>query len=390
MMANVLHPTIDFHPRPVSHAPSPFGFGFGLNSGASSSMSSPGWGSATPGHTNHAAFHQLASSVSQLASTSKSQKRRLDPEDEHENGRLSVPRDENMDRSPTPERPKRTAPKRARLTSTPNVSSKGDNIPKDSKGAEEEDNVDIGVLLAGLPPQSLLPILSGLLKMQPSLKSIILPLIPRPSLQEAIETLKQATKKLQEAYPFSNTSAFSTHHSFGVPQQPAMRNDYILSRIRPHVTEFVSTCSSYFPYFSYKPSIPSSSSKHNLHLNSSPATHSLQKEKFHPAESFAFLSAVTKIIIDQPSLVISELEPLILPRLSEEWRTWVENLDRHAHGEGNMVAPSLARSWELEIERLIDGKSHGISNLMRGVLEHFPLKQGWGFSSRTPQMMVEP
>ena len=110
-------------------------------------------------------------------------------------------------------------------------------------------------LTASLPPQSLLPILSGLLKMQPNLKSIILPLIPRPSSQDAIEALRQATKKLQDAYPFSNASSFSTHHSFGAPQQPPMRDDYVLSRIRPHVTEFVSTCLSYFPYFSIPTSV---------------------------------------------------------------------------------------------------------------------------------------
>jgi len=247
-------------------------------------------------------------------------------------------------------------------------------------------------LTASLPPQSLLPILSGLLKMQPNLKSIILPLIPRPSSQDAIEALRQATKKLQDAYPFSNASSFSTHHSFGAPQQPPMRDDYVLSRIRPHVTEFVSTCLSYFPYFSYKYPVPPSPSKHSHAAQSSSgsSTHSLQKERFHPAESFTFLSTVTRFIIDQPSLVISELEALILPRLSEEWKTWVENLDRHANREGNMVAPSVARSWEVEIERLVDGKAPGISNLMRGVLQHFPVKQGWAFSTRSPPMMVEP
>lgn len=144
-MANVLHPTIGFHPRQVSHAPSQFGFGFGLSTGSSSSMSSTGWGSATPGHTNLAAFHQLASSLTQSASSSKSQKRRLDPDDDHETGRLSVPRDENMDRSPTPERPKRGAPKRAKVANP--LHSKDDNSSKDGKSSEDEDSVDIGVLL---------------------------------------------------------------------------------------------------------------------------------------------------------------------------------------------------------------------------------------------------
>ena len=141
-MANVLHPQINFHPRPVSHAPSPFGFGFGLGSSISS-MTSTGW---TPGHTNPAAFHQLATSVTQTAST-RLQKRRLDPEDDSELSTTN--RDESMDRSPTPERPKRAAPKRARVLHAIDHGAKDECTEKENKapGSTAEDDVDIGVLL---------------------------------------------------------------------------------------------------------------------------------------------------------------------------------------------------------------------------------------------------
>jgi hypothetical protein len=371
MMANVLQPNIGFHPRPVAHAPSPFGFGFGLSSAAASS----------PGHTNPTAFRDLASSITQ---SSKAQKRRLDLDDE-EKTRHPNARDESMDRSPTPEKVKRGPPKRARIVYTQDTTPKDDT--KDRKTPEEEDEtVDIGVLLASLPPQSLLPILSGLLKIQPGLKKVILPLIPRPSLEDALEALKQAAKRLHEAMPFSNVPSSSLHYTFGMPpQQTAMRRDYILGRLRPHIAEFVSTCLSYFPYFSYKYPAPSPV-KNN---NSSQSNPTLQKEKFQPAEAFAFLSNVTRLVIDQPALVIPELERLMLPRLTEEWKLWLENLDRHANREGNMVAPSVARTWEIEIERLGDGKAAGIARLMQDVAKHFPLKQGWGIPSRTPPMMIE-
>jgi len=392
-MANVLQPNMGFHPRPVSHAPSPFGFGFGLST-SNSPIASP-W-VAQPGHTNPTAFQQLASSVTQ---SSKSQKRRLEPDDESENTRPN-PRDESMDRSPTPEKPKRAPPKRARIA-TQSTTVKDDG--KERKNAEEEeDNVDIGVLLgkssicnsdrflmsthsASLPPQSLLPILSGLLKTQPGLKKVILPLIPRPSLEDALDALKQSVKKLHEAMPFSNVPSSSLHYTFGMPQQQSsMRNDYVLGRLRPYISEFVSTFLSYFPYFSYKyPTPPPAKNISSSQLNAT-----LHKEKFHPAEAFSFLSSVTKLIIDQPALVISELEPLILPRLTEEWKLWLDNLDRHANREGNMVAPSIARTWEIEVERLGDGKAPGISRLMRDVAKHFPLKQSWGIPSRT-LMMIE-
>jgi hypothetical protein len=164
-----------------------------------------------------------------------------------------------------------------------------------------------------------------------------------------------------------------------------MRSDYILGRLRPHIAEFVSTCLSYFPYFSYK--YPTLSPAKNS--NPSQPNPTLQKEKFQPAEAFAFLSNVTRLIIDQPALVIPELEPLFLPRLTEEWKSWLDNLDRHANREGNMVAPSIARTWEIEIERLGDGKAPGISMLMQDVAKHFPVKQGWGIPLRTPLMMIE-
>ena len=138
-MANVLQPNMGFHPRPVPHAPSSFGFGFGLST-SNSSIASPPW-SSQPGHTNPTAFQQLASSITQ---SSKSQKRRLDPDDELENTRPNL-RDESMDRSPTPERPRRGPPKRARIVTTQSSTVKDGT--KERKNQEEEDNVDIGVLL---------------------------------------------------------------------------------------------------------------------------------------------------------------------------------------------------------------------------------------------------
>jgi hypothetical protein len=145
-MANVLPPQINFHPRPVSHAPSPFGFGFGLGSSSSLSMST-GW---TPGHSNPAAFHQLATFVTQTAST-RLQKRRLDPEDDSESSSYQnqTNSDESMDRSPTPERVKRAAPKRARILNETDSGAKVEGTEKENKAPSSttEDDVDIGVLL---------------------------------------------------------------------------------------------------------------------------------------------------------------------------------------------------------------------------------------------------
>ena len=165
-------------------------------------------------------------------------------------------------------------------------------------------------LSASLPSQSLLPLLNALLKAQPSLKSTILPLIPRPTLETAIQALAQSAKKLRDAYPYSNTgppsqasspSAFGFgkpsnqgtfhhhHHPHGHNASTGMRDSYVLSRLRPHISEFVSACFSYLPYFSYVSSVTTQTPQSIS--NSQSQSHSitlqiLHKEKSHPAETF--------------------------------------------------------------------------------------------------------
>ena len=54
-----------------------------------------------------------------------------------------------MDRSPTPERPKRAAPKRARVAPSQEAAGK-DAKENRAPGTSEEDDVDVGVLLGKL------------------------------------------------------------------------------------------------------------------------------------------------------------------------------------------------------------------------------------------------
>ncbi|KAF7964905.1 hypothetical protein HWV62_1765, partial [Athelia sp. TMB] len=314
-MANVIHAPIDFPRGPA--APS-FGFGFGLPAARG------GW--PPIGHQNPAAFQQLAST--QRAAAPR-QKRRLEPEDEGEQsvrgpGAARRRDDANaMERSPTPERPKRGPPKRARVAQAAEGADKEKSREGKAPGAGDE--VDVGVLLASLPPQSLLPLLTALLNAQPALKSTLLPLIPRPTLETAIQMLAQSAKKLREAYPYSNSPTFTapapapslastTSLGFGfgsarpgpsafgsaapafgrqasmfAPQPPpntsGMRDAYILSRLGPHITEFVSTCMSYLPYFSYIPPAAASASS-----SSQPA---LPTDKLPPTELYQLLAALT-------------------------------------------------------------------------------------------------
>ncbi|KAF8078722.1 hypothetical protein FPV67DRAFT_1663413 [Lyophyllum atratum] len=405
-MANVLQHPIEFHPRPVSHAPSPFGFGFGLSSASSSAMATAAWQpTTTPGHTNPAAFQQLASSVNQY-STIRAQKRRHDPEDDGESARHGGLRDASMDRSPTPERPKRAAPKRARVASHLDASPKGDTELKENKAPNSTDDqdVDVGVLLASLPSQSLLPLLTSLINAQPSLKSTILPLIPRPTLETATQALAQSAKRLRDAYPYSSSPTFSQSSlstSFGFGKTPlmststfgqaphssnngGMRNSYIISRLRPHITEFVAACFSYLPYFSSLPApSQSASTSHSTTLQS------LHKDKSHPSETFIFLSTVTNHIISQPPISQSQLLPQLLPRLSEEWKAWILKVDDVVNRQGGMFGSETVRSWERVLDEMADGKAFDGSDVMRGVRDLWVSKVGWLIGRTGSQQMDE-
>ncbi|KAJ3790907.1 hypothetical protein GGU10DRAFT_424720 [Lentinula aff. detonsa] len=356
-MAHVqLSPSIGFHPLSTKDAPG-FGFGFGT-----SNMSSQSWATSAFQSAPSSALNQLAS-TSQLAhSTQRALKRRHEPE-ETENLR----QDEVMDRSPTPERPKRAAPKRLRTVPSSDLVSKEDSLQSDLRRATEDKDIDIGVLLATLPPQSLLPILTSLIKSQPSLKSAILPLIPRPTVETATQALAESSKKLREAYPYSNNAPFSSSTSFGfgfgaTSSSGGMRDSYIQSRLRPHINEFVSTFTSYRPYFSYT----STSSQSALSVQTKP----------HPTEVFFFLSNLTGHVMSQPQLAQNGIEPLLLSKLSEEWNAWVVRVDVVVNQEGGMFGSDSVHGW---VQRLNEfaAKDSQFGHVMRGVRDQWIARVGW-------------
>lgn len=134
-MANIYPPTypqhhpLDFHPRPVTHSPSPLTFGFGLAAAAAAQSSSAFFPPAISSHN-----HQV---------TPRPQKRRLEVDED--DGRRG---DDAMDRSPTPERPKRAPPKRLRIAATEATVKGSDKDTSDGKQTEQaSSDVDVGVLL---------------------------------------------------------------------------------------------------------------------------------------------------------------------------------------------------------------------------------------------------
>ncbi|KAG9314298.1 hypothetical protein JVU11DRAFT_5087 [Chiua virens] len=395
-MANVVYPPVNFLHEPTHLSTSCFGFGFGLPGNLPA-----GTGKQpiyAPGHTQPSAFQQLTSHINLPPATHRVQKRRHESEDDTESSRYAG-RDVAMDRSPTPERPKRAAPKRAKITPQDDES-KDQQTLRSGKNSDADSDVDVGVLLASLPPQALLPLLNSVISSQPSLKSLILPLIPRPTLDTAVQALEQSARKLRDAYPYSNTSAFSSISSttslgfgFGSNSQRSgfgstmdddqrnngMRESYILSRLRPHIHEFVSACMSYVPYFSY---VSCTETLSRAGSDSWPRGHpaSLQaqhKDKSHPSETFIFLSALTTHITCQPPLTQASLAPLLLPRLSKEWVAWVDRIDQIVNQEGGMFGGETVRSWEKALDEFAETRGPEGWGVMREVRDRWVAKVGW-------------
>lgn len=137
IMADVMShhaPQVAFRNRPVNHAPSPLGFGFGL----SAPPSTPAW-SASSSHAPLSPWN--IPQVNTQPPLVRAMKRR------HENDEDEGRHDDAMERSPTPERPRRTIPKRARTTPASLSGNKDGKSSKDSKSSGDESDVDVGVLL---------------------------------------------------------------------------------------------------------------------------------------------------------------------------------------------------------------------------------------------------
>jgi Cut8, nuclear proteasome tether protein len=273
---------------------------------------------------------------------------------------------------------------------------------------------------ATLPTQSLLPLLNSLIQSQPTLKPVILSLIPRPSLDTALQALSQSAKRLRDAYPYSNhppsqislTSAlgfgfgsnpisrptshshsssslgFGSHvplHTLGVSSNTSsdtpggMREEYIVSRLRPPINDFVASFQSYLPYFSQR--------AFNSTPHSSGTPQPPRRDRCPPTETFLFLQSLTSHILAQPSLTQVTLVPLILSRLLDEWKVWVEHVDEVVNRQAGMFGGETVRGWERVLDEFADVKGNGLEAL-REIRDSWIAKVGW-LVGRVGQTMME-
>jgi hypothetical protein len=247
---------------------------------------------------------------------------------------------------------------------------------------------DINV--ASLPPNALLPILNSLISSHPEIKRVVIPLIPRPTLDTAVQAIAASAKKLRDAYPYSNTSASSTTTTFGFGslQRPSlfadmgsrsstsvtptqgMRDDYILSRLAPHISVFVTTCMTYVPYFSLDAVAPGQEG-HTV-----TSTHIEAKGKAHPNETFQVLMVITNHFISQPPLARRSLSEQLLSRLVKEWMAWIDRLDVVVNQEAGMFGQETVRNWERVLDEYSQSGGPGLE-VFRSIRDRWISTVGW-------------
>jgi len=345
------HPVGMSVPFPSSRPVASIGFGFGVSTLAPPTLAS-----------SSTSIAQKASPIPSSPRQNPS-KRRYEPDQQE---------DENMvARSPSPDRPKKLSKRMrvevGRMPTSPN-----------SKTISEppQDTVDVGMLLASLPPSSLLPIITSLIAKHPGLKQLIVPLIPRPSLDATLQTLAASIKTIRDAYPYSQPTPLSTSFGFGLSSVPSsrdsspaigssgrtngMRDTYIQNRIRFPVAEFASTARSYLVYFTSLPSETQSFAQQNASSTPSPSA-----DLSHPSESFAYLRAVVMHIHKLPpiarNLIYAESSGLLI-RLHREWVAWLDRIDEHVNRSGGMYGEEAVRAWERGLDEMVASEDRDVKD----------------------------
>lgn len=296
------------------------------------------------------------------------------------------------------------------------------------EGKIEEDDVDVGSLLASLPPSSHLPLLTALINERPELKQVVLSLIPRPTLDTAVQAVNAGAKKLRDAYPYSvpaPTWPGSLGFGFGSGSSPqpaapsnSMRDSYVRTRLRQPVKDFSKLLLSYTSYFSSTPvdQQPSAAGSSNSATRAQPTQQRQPAVPLHPTETFTFLQNVTSHVLRMPPLTIAELtrpaDNVVFPRLVAEWSAWVTQIDRDVNHFGKMHRDEVVKGWERGLDELVEveeqmlrslqqhqqsnnasnGEGSSIGNVsigMRGIRDRWVQQVGWMIGRRAGSIGME-
>lgn len=213
--------------------------------------------------------------------------------------------------------------------------------------------------------------------------------------------LDKAAKKLFDSYPYSTNagSAFGSHRSsslsasfsqrFGQPHTAASSGNseaYIRNRLQGPVGEFVSTCMTYLPYFSY---MPATSSLQDSSSSQAVASHLPASQQRDPMDTEHVLAALTRHVLSQPAITQSMLMPLLLPRLQQEWQAWANAVDQRFNGELKVIGEKTIKGWFHDLDSICGGRGDEAGRVMKGIRDKLIQDVGWAVRPSTQERMDE-
>ncbi|GJN87682.1 hypothetical protein Rhopal_000637-T1 [Rhodotorula paludigena] len=184
---------------------------------------------------------------------------------------------------------------------------------------------DLGKALASLDKPALLNVFSRLLTTNPQLAPTIAALLPTPSLATILDTLSSLERAVVTATP---TGAF-------------LRDEYIWSRVRVPLEEFVSESRRFLGLFVPAQAPTGVMSEDNL---------------AHPSTAFQFLDALTHALVrleatlpssaSQPtSTSTNPLAAHLVPLTLNAWHLFLTRLADAVNAQGKVLPTSLVRTW---------------------------------------------
>ncbi|KAK8866044.1 hypothetical protein IAR55_001195 [Kwoniella newhampshirensis] len=233
------------------------------------------------------------------------------------------------------------------LQDTPSVSAGKHKLPKRTRLTFTKDEpssnevVDVGILLATLPPSAHLPILLQILRNNPSLSASILHQIPRPDLRSCINELESSFDRIRKL-------AGPLQPAFG--RQPVMSISRRWDRVRGEADAFCRTASTFIRFITTRAPGASTVDSQTLFSLLHPVTsHLLSILALIPHSSQPASGSQSSAPID----TVLDLAKLLL----STWNSWLLDLSSEVNEQGGMYPYSVVVQWANVIEQFASGDS---------------------------------
>jgi hypothetical protein len=222
-----------------------------------------------------------------------------------------------------------------------------------------------------------LQVFGKLIERQPSIKPVILSLLPQPSLETFASALSELEKRTIDS----------------IPRGTNLREEYVWGRVRGTLEEYIAECRHYLGVFCPTPTTAEGS------------------ESRHPSETFAFLftlsSSIRRVetLLPRPAFIanahqfrMNPNDPLsshLIPLVMNQWHIFATKLSHAVNRQGRILSADTVRGWFRQLEQLSEPTppqanmgfvrcGDGLAQRsMEGVKDRFVREIGWTVGIKT-------